>query len=95
MYNIYVIFKCLPNMREKFVARVREEGILEAVRAEDGCLRYEYLYSEEEPDTIVLVEAWTSKQHQQVHIEQPHMAKLRSFKNEYIVSSTLGEFEVK
>lgn len=94
MYNIYVIFKCLPDMREKFVARVRSEGILDAVRAEDGCLRYEYLYSEEDPSTLVLVEAWTSKQHQQIHITQPHMAKLRSFKDEYITSSTLGEFDL-
>jgi hypothetical protein len=27
------------------------------------------------------------------HIEQPHMATLRSFKDDYIAKTTLGEFK--
>ena len=44
---------------------------------------------------LLLIEAWESKHHQQVHIEQPHMEKMRSFKGEYIATTTLGEFELK
>jgi len=95
MYTIYVTFQCYEGKREAFVERVRTEGILEAVRAEDGCLRYDYYYSEENPNEILLIEAWESKTHQQVHIEQPHMARLREFKNDYIEVSKLGEFELK
>jgi quinol monooxygenase YgiN len=43
----------------------------------------------------LLIEAWESKEHQQVHIGQPHMAKLREFRNDYIAESKLGEFELK
>lgn len=95
MYTIYVTFQCYEGKREAFVERVRTEGILEAVRAEDGCLRYDYYYSEENPNEILLIEAWESKTHQQVHIEQPHMARLREFKSDYIEVSKLGEFELK
>jgi quinol monooxygenase YgiN len=95
MYTIYVLFKCIEGKREAFIERVHAEGIADAVRAEDGCYRYDYYYSEKDPDEILLVEAWESKKHQQIHIEQPHMAKLRSFKDEYIISSALGEFEIK
>ncbi len=95
MYTIYVVFKCLERKREAFVERVRAEGILDAVRAEDGCIRYDYYYSEKDPNELLLIEAWESQHHQQVHIEQPHMALLRSFKEEYITSTTLGEFELK
>ena len=95
MYQIYVIFQCLPGMREKFVERVREEGILSDVRAEDGCLRYDYYFSESDANRLLLIEEWESKQHQQIHVEQPHMARLRSFKGEYVVSTKLGEFELK
>jgi len=95
MYTIYVNFKCLPGKREAFVKRVREEGVLDAIRAEDGCRRYDYYFSEEDKNEILLIEAWDTKHHQEVHIGQPHMETLRSFKDEYIASTVLGEFEVK
>ena len=95
MYTIYVIFNCLPNKREAFVERVKQEGILSDIRAEDGCHRYDYYFSDSDPNELLLIEAWETKQHQQIHIEQPHMARLRAIKDDYIVSTTLGEFEVK
>ena len=94
MYTIYVVFKCLPGKREAFVEKVKEEGILNAILAEDGCIRYDYYYSEADANELLLVEAWESKQHQQVHIEQPHMAALRALKGDYVESTTLKEFKV-
>ena len=95
MYTIYVSFTCYPEKREGFVERVRKEGILDAVLAEDGCYRYDYYFSEKDPNELLLIEAWESKDHQQVHIAQPHMAQLRTFNKEYIQSAKLGEFELK
>ena len=95
MYTIYVVFKCLPGKREAFVERVRKEGILDAVLAEDGCLRYDYYFSEADENELLLIEAWETKRHQEIHIGQPHMARLRALKEGFIESTTLGEFEVK
>ena len=95
MYNIYVSFECFAGKREAFVKKVTTEGILAAIRAEDGCLRYDYYFSESNPNELLLIEAWESKQHQQAHIEQPHMARLREFNGDYIKSAKLGEFEFK
>ena len=39
MYTIYVKFDCIPGKREAFIERVKAEGILDAIRAEDGCIR--------------------------------------------------------
>lgn len=95
MYKIYVTFTCFPGKREAFVEKVKAEGVLAAIRAEDGCLRYDYYFSDSDPDELLLIEMWETRQHQQVHIGQPHMATLRSFRNDYIQSATLGEFEIK
>ena len=95
MYTIYVVFKCFPGKREAFVERVRAEGILDAVLAEDGCHRYDYYFSESDPCELLLIEAWETPEHQKVHIEQPHMAALRAMKADYIESTTLREFELK
>ncbi|MBO5203771.1 MAG: antibiotic biosynthesis monooxygenase [Clostridia bacterium] len=95
MYTIYVKFKCLEGKREGFVERVRKEGILDKIRAEDGCLRYDYYYSESDTNELLLIEAWETKRHQEIHIGQPHMAQLRALKDGYIETTQLGEFELK
>lgn len=95
MYTIYVKFDCLEGKREAFIQKVKQTGILDAVRAEDGCIRYDYYLSEKDPNELLLIEQWESKNHQQIHIEQPHMAELRSFKNDYITNTKLGEVELK
>ena len=95
MYTIAVVFKCLDGKREDFVERVKNEGIRDAVLAEDGCRRYDYYFSDADPSELLLIEEWESKSHQELHIKQPHMACLRAFKDEYIESTILKEFELK
>ncbi|MBR2405628.1 MAG: antibiotic biosynthesis monooxygenase [Clostridia bacterium] len=95
MYTIYVKFDCLPGKRAAFIDRVKAEGVLEAIRAEDGCIRYDYYLSEKDENELLLIEQWESKHHQQVHLDQPHMVQLRSFKSDYIVNTVLGEVELK
>ena len=95
MYTIYVVFKCVPGKREEYIETLKKEGIVDSVRKEDGCIRYDYYFSEKDPDEILLIEAWESKKHQEIHIEQPHMARLRELKPDYVISTTLGEFELK
>jgi quinol monooxygenase YgiN len=95
MYTIYVKFTCLPQKREAFIEKVKESGVLSAIRAEDGCIQYDYYYSEKDPDEILLIEAWESRRHQEIHITQPHMDTLRSIKSECITDTKLGEFVLK
>ena len=95
MYTIYVKFTCLPEKRAAFIQRVKDTGVLEAIRGEDGCIRYDYYLSEKDPNELLLIEQWESKEKQQIHIGQSHMDLLRSFKGEYITDTVLGEIELK
>ena len=94
MYTIYVKFDCFPQKREAFIQQVKETGILDAIRGEDGCIKYDYYLSEKDPDEILLIEQWESKEHQQIHLTQPHMVLLKSFKDDYISKTVLGEVEL-
>lgn len=94
MYTIYVKFDCFPQKREAFIQKVKETGILDAIRAEDGCIKYDYYLSEKDPDEILLIEQWVSKDHQQIHLTQPHMVQLKSFKDDYITKTVLGEVKL-
>ena len=91
MYTIYVQFRCLPGKRDAFIRKMKETGILDAIRAEDGCIRYDYYLSEKDLNELLLLEQWETRAHQQTHIAQPHMARMREFKDDYITGTTLGE----
>ena len=95
MYTIYVKFQCVPAKREAFLEKMKQTGILDAIRAEDGCIKYDYYLSEKDPDELLLVEQWESKEHQQLHITLPHMDHMREFKDTYIASTQLGEIVLK
>ena len=95
MYQIYVQFKCLDGKREAFVDALKKEGILNAIRNEDGCHRYDYYFSEADSTELLLIEAWESREHQQIHLTQPHMARLREIKGDYVEATVLGEFSLK
>lgn len=95
MYTLYVTFKCVPGKREEYIETLKSEGIVDAVREEDGCIRYDYYFSEKDPDEILLIEIWESKEHQQVHINQPHMARCFELNLDFVISTEFGEFELK
>lgn len=91
MLKLSVNYFAKPGRREEFLRRVAESGILSAIRAEDGCLRYDYYLSCQDENEILLLEAWESKEKQQVHMTQEHMARLMDIKNDCIERTVLGE----
>ena len=70
------------------------EGILTAIRAEAGCIRYDYYFSAQEENVVLLIEQWETEEHQRVHMQQPHMARLRELKAQYIDATTMGKAEL-
>lgn len=82
-----VTYTARAGEREAFLDAVAQSGLLEVIRAEDGCLGYEYFCSADDPDKILLVEKWESEPQQQVHLAQPHMAELKGIKDRYIVDT--------
>jgi len=91
VYTIYVKYEFLPQKREAFIQKVKDTGIASAIRAEAGCIKYDYYLSEADPNVLLLIEQWETKEHQRIHLTQPHMAHMREFKDDYISKTVLGE----
>ena len=89
MLLIQVTYTMRPGQREAFVRKIRETGILDAIRGEDGCLGYSYYLPEEEDGTLLLIEKWTGAQAQKAHLETPHMKQMAAFKPEYVADTKL------
>ena len=80
MLGINVTYTMKPGMREEFLRRLAEGSFRETVLAEAGCLGYDYYRSVENENVLLLVERWTDRQAQQLHLQQPHMALVRATK---------------
>ena len=89
MLKLSVNYFAKPGRREEFLRRIVEGGILAAIRAEEGCLRYDYYLSCQNEDEILLLEEWDTAAHQRVHMEQEHMKRLRVIKEDCIAETQL------
>ena len=91
--TLHVTYTAKPGCREAFVRQIVTKGILTAIRAEDGCLAYDYYFSAQDENVVLLIERWESEAHQRVHMSQPHMADLRKIKEEYIAQTRLAKVQ--
>ena len=89
MLLIQVTYTMRPEQRDAFVRKIRESGILDAIRGEEGCLGYSYYLPEEEDGTLLLIEKWTGAPAQKAHLETPHMKQMAAFKPEYVADTKL------
>lgn len=89
MLLLLVKYTAKPDGGEKFVREITASGILNTVRAEDGCEGYDYYFSAENPDTVLLVEKWASPEQQEAHLQSAHMAELMRIKEKYILNTAV------
>ncbi len=90
---LHVTYVCKPGMAEPFVRALKEQGLQDAVRAEDGCMQYDYHISCEVPDTVVLLEMWRDMDALKVHSGQPHMKDILKLKQEYTTDTRILRFD--
>ena len=91
----HVTYTCKPGMAEAFINAVRERGLQEKTRQEDGCMQYDYHISCEKEDTVVLLECWRDKAALKVHAAQPTMQEIGAVKDEYVLNVDLRKFAVQ
>lgn len=89
--TLIVTYTMKPGGAEGFLQAVEASGVLEQIRGEDGCRRYEYFLPAQGGDTVLLIETWDSARQQQVHLKQPHMKRLKEIKERFALE-TQAEF---
>ena len=92
MFNLLVTYKTKDaEARQAFYDEVLAAGIPEATRSEEGNLRYDFFFSMERDNEILLVETWKDKESQALHYEQPHLKKLVEIKGKYVLETGFEE----
>ena len=84
MIVMNVTYKCKPEMRE---------GIDIVCRAEDGNIKYDYFTSTDDSDELLLIEKWRDADALAAHGRQPHFARLREIKDEFVTETIIEKYE--
>lgn len=66
-----------------FLQEMKDSGTIDAIRAEEGNLRYEYYWSLEDPDTVLLIDSWESQAALDRHHGSPMMATIAELREKY------------
>lgn len=93
MLGINVIYTMKPGKREEFLSEIAACGAQEAIRKENGCIQYDYFLSADDPDKLLLLEKWTSREAQAVHMTQPHMEKVAEIKERCAIDAKLELYD--
>ena len=76
----------------KFAEEMTSSGTVDAIRAETGNLRYEYYLSFEDPETVLLIDAWTDQAAIDAHHASHMMAKIASLREKYDLHMTAERY---
>ena len=76
----------------RFAEEMISSGTVDAIRAEEGNLRYEYYQSLDDPETILLIDSWTSQEAIDAHHATPMMATIASLREKYDLHMTVERY---
>ena len=79
--NLY--YSGVNGNAKKFAQEMTTSGIVSAIRAEAGNLRYEYFFPMEDEETVLLIDSWEDQHAIDVHHASPMMAQIAELREKY------------
>jgi len=77
MYVLVVTIDIKPQFKDRFMAEMLDDA-RGSVRDEPGCLRFDVIQDEKEPNRIYLYEVYADRAAFDVHMTTPHFLKWKS-----------------
>lgn len=79
--NLYYTGK--NGSARKFVEEMENSGIADSIRKEPGNIRYDYFVSMSAPETVLLIDSWSSQEAIDAHHTSPMMKSLAQLRDKY------------
>lgn len=75
-----------------FAEEMTSSGTVDAIRNENGNLRYEYYLSFDDPETVLLIDEWTDQAAIDRHHASPMMQKITELRDKYDLHMTVKRY---
>ena len=68
---------------KRFAEEMERSGTADLIRAEEGNVRYEYFYPMNDPETVLLIDAWKNQESIDMHHASPMMKTIADLRDKY------------
>ena len=92
MITVNLYYKGANGKARAFAEEMESSGIADAIRKEDGNLRYEYFQPINDPETILLIDSWVDQAAIDAHHASPMMKQIAELRDKYDLHMTVERF---
>ena len=92
MITVNLYYKGQNGSARAFADEMERSGIADAIRAEEGNLRYQYFQPLDDPETVLLIDCWTDQAAIDAHHASPMMKQLAELREKYDLHMTVERF---
>ena len=86
MITVNLYYKGINGNARAFADEMESSGIADAIRAEEGNLRYEYFFPMDDPETVLLIDSWKDQESLDIHHASPMMGDIMALREKYALS---------
>ena len=92
MITVNLYYKGTNGNARAFADEMESSGIADAIRNEEGNLRYQYFQPIGDPETVLLIDSWTDQAAIDAHHASPMMEQLAKLREKYDLHMTVERF---
>ena len=93
MKVLIVTYNCKPGMRDEFINAIKDAGLDQKCREEEGNIRYAYGKALEDENKLFLLELWESTEALEEHKQMEHFLEIGKLKEIYVEETTIEVYE--
>ena len=92
MITVNLYYTGTNGSARAFAEEMVQTGVVTAIRAEDGNLRYGYFFPMDDPETVLLIDKWRDQEAIDVHHASPMMGKIAALREKYDLHMKVERF---
>ena len=83
MITVNIYYSGESGSARAFAEEMTRSGVVSAIRAEQGNLRYDYFFPMDDPETVLLIDQWRDQASIDAHHASPMMARIAALREKY------------
>ena len=92
MITVNLYYTGTNGSARAFAEEMVQTGVVTAIRAENGNLRYEYFFPMDDPETVLLIDQWRDQEAIDVHHASPMMGQIAAMREKYDLHMKVERF---
>ena len=90
--TINIRYTGIGKAARAFAEEMMNSGTVDAIRSEEGNLRYEYYFPMDDPQTVLLIDSWKDQESIELHHASEMMKTIAELREKYDLHMSVERF---